>query len=182
MKKYNNSYDRWIWFDLEMTGLDENLCAIIQAAMIITDTELNEIASTEITIWQPQSLLLNMNPVVRKMHTENGLLKLVRSSAISIEDAQFNLMNILTAHVDYQKGYLAGSSVYIDRKFLAKYMPVIDNYLHYKILDVSSIKLLISAWGNVQIPKKFSQHLALSDLKDSIQDLKFFRARFFNKN
>lgn len=179
MKKINSLCDRWVWFDLEMTGLNEELCVIIQAAMIITDIELNEIASTEITIWQPQSQLLKMDPIVRKMHTKNGLLKLVRLSPISVETAQFNLMNILTTHVNYQKGYLAGSSIYTDRRFLAKYMPIIDNYLHYKVLDVSSIKLLMSAWGDIQIPKKFSQHLALADLKNSIEDLKFFKTKYF---
>ncbi len=171
--------ERLVWIDLEMTGLDEKTCVILQAAMIITDGNLNEIASIDATVWQPESALLNMVPIVKDMHTKNGLLKKVRSSELSLDEVEQQFMKILSEHVTYQKGYLAGNSIYMDRQFLSAHMPSIDSYLNYRQLDVSSIKILAQEWYKLKAPKKPSTHTALEDIKQSIEELKFFRDHCF---
>lgn len=171
--------ERWVWLDMEMTGLDENHCAIIQAAMVITDPGLNEIASTDIAIWQPESVLSNMVPVVRDMHTKNGLLRRVRASSTSLGEASDQLMSILSEHVAYKRGFLAGNSIYMDRKFLQRYMPAVENYVHYRQIDVSSIKIVCMEWYKQRAPKKPSTHTALEDIRQSIEELKYFKDNCF---
>lgn len=171
--------DRWVWLDLEMTGLDEKKCAILQAAMVITDGSLNEIVSTDIVIWQPESVLLEMTPVVKDMHTKNGLLRRVRSSGTSLFEAEKLLLSMLSEHVAYGKGFLAGNSIYTDRKFLQAYMPAIESYLNYRQIDVSSIKVVCYEWFKQRAPKKPSAHTALEDVKESIEELKYFRDNCF---
>lgn len=171
--------ERWVWIDLEMTGLNEDTCVILQAAMIITDSNLNEIASIDATIWQPEAALLNMVPVVKDMHTKNGLLKKVRSSELSLAEVEQQFMKVLSEHVAFQKGYLAGNSIYMDRNFLRRYMPSIDTYLNYRQLDVSSVKILANEWCKLKAPKKPSTHTALEDIKQSIEELKFFKTHCF---
>lgn len=176
-----NSYDRWVWCDLEMTGLDENSCVILQAAMVITDTNLKILSEIELPVWQPESVLATMIPIVKSMHTKNNLLDKVRASEYSLAEVEQKLMQVLTSHVPYQKGILAGNSIYMDRKFLDKYMPVFAGYLHYRQIDVSSIKLLSHAWYGAKgrPPKKVSSHTALQDIKDSIEELKFYKDNIF---
>lgn|SRR3989338_6209746 len=171
--------ERWVWIDLEMTGLDEKHCVILQAAMIITDSNLNEIACVDATIWQPESALASMSPIVKDMHTKNGLLKKVRVSDLSLEEVEQQFMGILSEHVAYQKGYLSGNSIYMDRLFLRKHMPSIESYLHYRQLDVSSIKILAQEWFKLKAPKKPSTHTALEDIRQSIEELKFFKDHCF---
>jgi oligoribonuclease len=171
--------ERWVWLDLEMTGLDENKCAILQAAMVITDSSLNEISATDVVIWQPESILLDMIPIVKDMHTKNGLLKKVRASTTSIAEAEAQLMTVLSQHVPYKKGILAGNSIYMDRKFLQRYMPSIESYVHYRQIDVSSVKILCFEWYKQKAPKKPSSHTALEDIRESIEELKFFRDHCF---
>ncbi|MES2504326.1 MAG: oligoribonuclease [Myxococcota bacterium] len=178
-KTRNLNPQRLVWIDLEMTGLDENTCAIVQAAMVITDLQLNEIASIDMTIWQPDSVLAGMVPFVKNMHTHNGLLKKVRASEVSLQDAERKLMEVLTQHVVYQRGFLAGNSIYMDRLFLRKYMPALEGYLHYRQVDVSSIKILCQEWLKTQAPKKESTHTALDDIQQSIEELKYFRNNCF---
>lgn len=171
--------ERWVWIDLEMTGLDEKNCVILQVAMIITDNTLHEIACIDATIWQPEAALANMTPVVKDMHTKNGLLKKVRSSELSLEEVEQQFMKILSEHVAYQRGYLAGNSIYMDRLFLNAHMPSITSYLHYRQLDVSTIKILAQEWYKLKAPKKTSTHTALEDIRQSIEELKFFKDHCF---
>ena len=168
-----------IWIDLEMTGLDEKVCSILQVAMVITDIKLNEVANIDIAIWQPESVIANMAPVVKIMHTNNGLLKQVRASNVSLLEAEKKLMNILNKHVTYQKGYLSGNSIYVDRRFLRKYMPTFEGYLHYRQLDISAIKILCQEWYNAKIPAKESAHTALEDVRQSIEELKYLKMCYF---
>ena len=172
----------WVWMDLEMTGLDEKTCVILQVAMIITDSHLHEIAKMDLTIWQPESALAQMSPVVRSMHTQNGVLKKVRSSEISLEEAEEQLMGLLSEHVAYQKGYLAGNSIYMDRQFLRAYMPSIASYLHYRQIDISTIKLLAQSWLKLKAPKKTSTHTALDDIHQSIEELKYLKDHCFKSS
>jgi oligoribonuclease len=173
--------DRWVWLDLEMTGLDENSCAILQVAMIITDPYLRVLAEIDLPIWQPESILSSMIPVVRSMHTKNNLLDRVRTSEHSLEQAEWELMTILTQHVGYKKGVLAGNSIYVDRRFLRRYMPTFEGYLHYRQIDVSSLKLLAQAWFSTKgkAPKKPSSHTALEDIRESIEELSFYKQHIF---
>jgi oligoribonuclease len=169
---------RWVWMDLEMTGLDDKTCTIVQIATIITDEELNEIASDDIVIWQPESALETMSPFVRKMHTDNGLLDRVRASDVSLEDAERKTMEMLMAHVPFRRGILAGNSIWQDRRFLLRYMPLLEASLHYRQIDVSTLKVMCGAWwGNKGLPPpKKSSHTALEDIRASIDELKYYRA------
>jgi oligoribonuclease len=174
-------YDRWVWLDLEMTGLDEKSCAILQVAMVITDPNLKVLAEIDLPIWQPESILSTMIPIVRSMHTKNGLLERVRTSEHSVPQAEFEIMKILTQYVGYKKGVLAGNSIYVDRRFLQVHMPTFEGYLHYRQIDVSSIKLVAQAWYGQKgkAPKKPSSHTALLDIKDSIGEISYYRQNIF---
>ena len=173
--------DKWVWIDLEMTGLNESRCTILQAAMIITDPAFNEIATEEVTIWQPEAVISEIGPFVRDMHTKNGLLKKVRSSQKTIEDAESQLLSTLSQFVPYRKGILVGNSIYMDRRFLARYMPAFEGYLHYRQIDVSSIKIVCQEWYREE-PKHMkppSSHTALEDIRESISELKHYKSKFF---
>lgn len=175
------SYDRWVWLDLEMTGLDESTCVILQVAMIITDPHLRVLAEIDLPIWQPESALSSMIPIVRSMHTKNSLLDRVRTSDHSLQQAEAELMRVLTQHVEYHKGVLAGNSIYVDRRFLQRYMPTFEGYLHYRQIDVSSVKLLSQAWFGARgkAPKRPSSHTALEDIRESIEELSYYKQHIF---
>lgn len=169
--------ERWVWMDLEMTGLDDKTCTIIQIATIITDKHLTELAQRDIVVWQPDSVLETMAPVVRKMHTGNGLLERIRKSDTSLEEAESAVLAMLAEHVPYRRGVLAGNSIWQDRRFLLRYMPLLEKYLHYRMIDVSALKVLCTAWYGAAgtPPKKKATHDALDDIRDSISELKFYR-------
>ncbi|MCA9508490.1 MAG: oligoribonuclease [Myxococcales bacterium] len=175
------SYDRWVWVDLEMTGLDDESCVILQAAMIITDPHFKVLCEVDIPIWQPESALSTMIPIVKSMHTKNNLLERVRTSQYSLMQAEQELMSHLVRHVGYQKGILAGNSMYVDRRFLRRYMPSFESFLHYRQIDVSSLKLISQAWYGAKgrPPKKANSHTALEDIRDSIEELKFYQQNIF---
>lgn len=177
----NEEYNRWVFVDLEMTGLDEKNCVIVQAAMVITDRALQELAVLDLPIWQPDAELDKMVPFVRDMHTKNGLLQRVRSSAVSVQEAEKQMLELLVQHVSYRKGILAGSSIHFDRRFLQKYMPTFEGYLHYRQIDVSSVKILCQEWFGPKgkSPKKNSTHTALRDIKDTIEELRFYKENCF---
>jgi oligoribonuclease len=172
---------RWVWVDLEMTGLDDEHCHIIEMAMIITDGSMNELAMLEQCIWQPESALETMSPFVRQMHTDNGLLARVRSSRTALAEAEQRAMEVLSAHVPYKKGVLAGNSIWQDRRFLLRHMPVFESYLHYRQVDVSTIKVLARQWygSKGECPDKPSSHTALEDIRASIAELRWYREHVF---
>ncbi len=176
-------YNRFVWLDLEMTGLNEATCVILQAAMVITDPQLRVLAEIDLPIWQPESALSAMIPVVRSMHTKNGLLDRVRTSEHSVEQAEIELLALLSRHVTFKQGVLAGNSIWVDRRFLKRYMPTFEGYLHYRQIDVSSIKLLSQAWfpQKGSAPKKPSAHTALEDVKESIDELMFYKQQIFRQ-
>ena len=169
--------DRWVWMDLEMTGLDDKTCTIIQIATIITDENFTEIAEQDVVIWHPESALETMSPFVRKMHTKNGLLDRVRKSETPLDEAAQKVVKLLAEHVPYRKGILAGNSIWQDRRFLLRYMPLLEQYLHYRMLDVSSFKIATTSWfGDKGIPPaKKTTHDALDDVRESIEELKFYK-------
>ena len=177
----NKDQEKWIWVDLEMTGLDPETCVIIEVAVIVTDSELNEEAQYEGVIWQPDERLEQMIPFVKQMHTANGLIQKVKKSQLQLEQAEDAILEMLKANVAEGKGLLAGNSVWQDRRFLTKYMPKVEAYLHYRQIDVSSLKVLANAWHpkDGSPPNKNSNHTALSDIRASMQELQFYRQRFF---
>ncbi len=170
-----------VWIDLEMTGLDVDNCVIVQLAMIITDRELKPVAKPlDIVIWQPDSVLESMEPFVRKMHESSGLLEKIRKSSVSAADAEKKTMKILTSNCGYRTAPLCGNSVGQDRLFLARYMPQLEGFLHYRNLDVSSVKLLGNWWYKCKYKKpETGKHTAMHDIEQSIAELKHYRAEIF---
>jgi oligoribonuclease len=171
----------WVWMDLEMTGLDDKSCTIIQIATIITDQYLRELDCLDIVVWQPESVLSTMSPFVRNMHTENGLLQRVRQSPYDMIEAERKTLDMIAQHVPFKKGILAGNSIWQDRRFLLRYMPHIENYLHYRMIDVSSLKTIVQSWypPEAQQPHRHAAHTALEDIRQSIEELQFYRRNIF---
>lgn len=170
-----------VWIDLEMTGLEPETCAIVEMAMILTDPELNELTKPlDICIWQPDSVLETMEPFVRKMHTKTGLLDKIRASTVSLKDAEQEALAVLSEHTNYRMSRLCGNSVWQDRRFLMKYMPRFEGYMHYRQVDVSTIKELAGWWYNTSHAKPdAAQHTALFDIQQSLEELKFYRGKIF---
>ena len=173
----DQSKDRLVWLDMEMTGLDPKTCVPVQVAMVVTDSELVVLDSVELTIWQPQAALHRMEPFVRKMHTQNGLIEAVKASEVSVADAEKKLMAMLSRWTAYREGVLCGNSIHTDRRFLEAYFPIVDGYLHYRMVDVSSIKELVRRWygGEANFTKGIGAHTALSDIQESIAELRHYR-------
>ncbi|MBK8010702.1 MAG: oligoribonuclease [Deltaproteobacteria bacterium] len=169
--------DLLVWLDMEMTGLDPEVCVPIEAAIVITSAELVELDAMETTIWQPDAVLDRMEPVVRRMHTENGLLERVRTATTSLGEAQKRMLAFLARWCKPQEGVLAGNSIHQDRRFLVRYFPAFDGYLHYRMVDVSTIKELVRRWyGPEALPQKMaSTHTALADVRHSIEELRHYR-------
>jgi oligoribonuclease len=171
----------FVWLDLEMTGLDPEDCAIIEVGVIITGPDLVPRAEIERAIWQPEEVLARMEPVVREMHTRNGLLERVRASTTSLRVAEREVTALVAEHCALGEGLLTGNSIHTDRRFLVRYMPMLERFLHYRMVDVSSLKVLARAWyPNLSEPRKgHSGHTALADLRASIAELSHYRANVF---
>jgi oligoribonuclease len=170
--------------DLEMTGLDPQVDVIVEIASLITDDELNVVAEgPDLVVHQPESVLETMEPVVKTMHTESGLLDAVRQSRTTLAEAGAATLAFIKQHVpDARSTPLCGNSIGTDRRFLAKYLPDIENYLHYRSVDVSSVKELAKRWypaASVSRPPKTGTHRALNDIRESVKELKFYRESFF---
>lgn len=170
--------------DLEMTGLDSSTDVIVEIASLITDDDLNIIAEgPDLVIHQPDSALANMDPVVVTMHTESGLLEAIRSSNTTLAQAGAATLAFIKQHIPQPRMVpLCGNSIGTDRRFLARYLPDIENYLHYRSVDVSSVKELAKRWyPNLSIsrPTKTGAHRALNDIRESVKELSFYRASLF---
>ncbi len=172
--------ERLIWMDLEMTGLDPEVDSIVQVAAIVTDIgRFEELDVVELPIWQPESRLEVMTPFVRQMHESSGLIKKVRESKTSLLDAERALMKLVAKWCGPQEGILAGNSIWQDRRFLARYMPALEGYLHFRQVDVTSFKILMKAWlGEKASFPKAKSHTALEDVRASIAELRFYKDRF----
>jgi len=171
--------DRIVWIDCEMTGLDFVNDLLVEVACIVTDSDLNELdEGFEAVIKVPQEKLETMDPVVTNMHTASGLIYDIQHG-VTLEEAEQQLFDYITSHVPESfKAPLAGSSVYVDRIFLRRDMPRVDSYLHYRIIDVSSIKELARRWYSRTYyanPLKTGNHRALGDTRDSINELKYYQ-------
>jgi oligoribonuclease len=172
--------------DLEMTGLDPATEVIVEIATLITDDELNVIAEgPDLVIHQPESLLAAMDPFVVEMHTTSGLLTAIRKSTITLEQAGAQTLEFIKQHISEPRTIpLCGNSIGTDRRFLSKYLPEIENYLHYRSVDVSTIKELVKRWYpglEIARPTKAGAHRALDDVIESIRELKFYRENVFKE-
>jgi oligoribonuclease len=170
--------------DLEMTGLDPSKHVIVEIATIITDDDLNIIATgPDLVIFQPEEALATMDEVVVGMHTRSGLLKAIRSSTITHDEARDQTLAFIKEHVTEAKTVpLCGNSIGTDRRFLAAWMPEIDEYLHYRSVDVSTIKELAKRWYPEQTrnaPRKAGGHRAHDDITESIAELHYYRSAVF---
>ena len=177
-----SKHDRLVWLDLEMTGLDADDHVIIEIATIITDGDLNVLATgPSLVIHQPDEELDKMDDWCVKHHGESGLTKRVRDSDISNQQAERETLAFIKEHVTKGKAPLCGNSIWQDRRFLAKHMPELEAYLHYRIVDVSSIKELVRRWypATMQASIKRASHRALDDIKESINELKYYREHIF---
>ncbi|MDQ6967325.1 MAG: oligoribonuclease [Mariprofundaceae bacterium] len=176
--------DYLVWMDLEMTGLDPNIDTILEIATIITDGQLNIVTEgPNIVIHQPDSVLDAMGDWCKEHHGNSGLSERVRSSTVSMLDAEQQSLDFIKAYVPKGVSPLCGNSIHQDRRFLVPYMPTLEAYLHYRNIDVSTVKELIKRWHpDVEVPAKAGEHLALADVRESIAELKFYREKFFRTN
>ena len=170
---------RMVWIDLEMTGLDPQSDGIVEIAVIVTEADLTEIdEGLSIVIKPNDAPLAAMDDVVVAMHTASGLIEEIPQGT-TLSDAESRVLEYVTSHVpEPRKAPLAGSSVYVDRMFLARYMPDLDTHMHYRLVDVSSIKELTKRWyprAYFNTPEKTGNHRALADIRESIAELRYYR-------
>jgi oligoribonuclease len=175
--------DRLVWIDCEMTGLDLARDALIEIACLVTDGNLNVLdEGVDLVIKPPAEAVDQMVPVVREMHTTSGLIDEL-ASGVTLAEAQEQVLGYVRGLVqDARRVPLCGNSIATDRAFLARDMPELDAFLHYRMVDVSSIKELARRWyprAYFASPKKVGGHRALADIRESIQELRYYRAAIF---
>ncbi|QEO15782.1 oligoribonuclease [Agromyces intestinalis] len=175
--------DRLVWIDCEMTGLDLEVDELVEIAVIITDYDLRPVdEGLNIVIKPGASALESMNDFVRQMHTDSGLIHEI-PDGVSVADAEYQVLEYVLRHIpESQRAPLAGNSIGTDRAFLAKYMPRLDGHLHYRNVDVSSIKELAKRWFPrvyINAPAKNGGHRALADILESIRELQYYRRAAF---
>lgn len=176
----DRTQDRIVWVDCEMTGLDLDRDALVEIAVIVTEADLTEIDEGISLVIRPEriALLDSMEDVVTDMHTSSGLLSEI-PHGVSLAEAEAAVLQYVKSHVpEARRAPLAGSSVYVDRGFLARDMPALDQHLHYRLIDVSTIKELSRRWyprTYFNAPEKKGNHRALGDIRESIAELRYYR-------
>lgn len=170
-----------IWMDLEMTGLDPEREVIIEMATIVTDGDLNVLAEGPVfAIATPEDKLAAMDDWNQTHHAASGLLDRVRKSNVSALEAEAQTLAFIEGYAERNTAPLCGNSIWQDRRFLARYMPALEGYLHYRIIDVSSIKELARRWRPELVTafSKQNAHTALADIRESIAELRHYRDHF----
>jgi oligoribonuclease len=173
-----------VWMDLEMTGLDPARNVIVEIATLVTDDQLEIVAEgPDLVVHQPAEALAAMEDVVREMHTRSGLLRAIEASTVTLADAGAATLDFIKAHVPAPRSVpLCGNSIGTDRRFLAIYLPEVEGYLHYRCVDVSTLKELALRWAPDVVenaPKKESTHRALDDIRESVNELRWYREHLF---
>src|SRR5262245_56653103 len=173
-----------VWMDLEMTGLDHTADVIVEIATLVTDDELEVVAEgPDIVVHHPEDVLMRMDPFVVDMHTRSGLLDQIHASTATLEEAGRLTLAFIKEHVSEPRTVpLCGNSIGTDRRFLAAYLPDIEEYLHYRSVDVSSIKELVRRWYPDVLAQrgwKAGTHRALDDIRESLAELRMYRELVF---
>lgn len=173
-----------VWVDLEMTGLDPERDVVLEIATVVTDANLQRVAEgPNLVIAQPEDVLARMEPVVAAMHAKSGLTEAVRREGISLADAQRRTLQFVRQHVSQARvAPLAGNSVHADRMFLRRHLPELEGWLHYRNVDVSTVKELARRWHPAvyqAAPVKSGGHRALADIRESIAELRYYRHSLF---
>ncbi len=173
-----------VWMDLEMTGLDHTSDVIVEIATLITDDDLNIIAEgPDLVVHATDEQLADMDPFVVNMHTKSGLLDQITASTITLEAAGAETLAFIKEHVPEERSVpLCGNSIGTDRRFLAAYLPEIEEYLHYRSIDVSSVKELVKRWYpdlDANRPRGQGSHRALDDIRESVRELVYYRENVF---
>jgi oligoribonuclease len=170
-----------VWLDMEMTGLDPDADRIIEAAIVITDSQLNVVAEAPVlVVHQPDEVLAAMDEWNKSTHARSGLIEKVKSSVLTGAAVEDRLLAFLAQHVPGKTSPMCGNSICQDRRFLARHMPRLEAYFHYRNLDVSTLKELARRW-KPDIAKglsKHGKHEALADIYESIEELKYYRENF----
>ena len=176
--------DRLVWMDLEMTGLDPTRDVVLEIAALVTDSELEPLdEGIDLVINQPDAVLTTMAPVVVEMHTKSGLTDAVRAATLTLAEAEQQVLTWLKTLVpEPNRAPLCGNSIGTDRSFLVRHMPELDAWMHYRMVDVSSIKELARRWyphAYGGAPAKAGGHRALADVTESIAELRYYRSTIF---
>jgi oligoribonuclease len=176
--------DVLVWLDMEMTGLDPDRERIIEVATIITDGQLTEVATgPELVIHQSDEILAAMDDWNKSHHGASGLIERVKASTVSDADAEAQTIAFINQHVSTKdRPVLAGNSIHQDRRFIRRYMPALEKRLHYRMVDVSTIKELARRWYPQIVakqPAKKETHRALDDIRESIEELRFYKQQLF---
>jgi len=176
--------DRLVWIDCEMTGLDLGADLLVEVAALVTDSELNVLGDgVDVVIGATSEQLERMPEVVRDMHASSGLTDAVLASTVTLQDAEQQVLAYVKQHVpEPNKAPLCGNSIATDRGFLARDMSELDSWLHYRMVDVSSVKELARRWyprAYYNAPQKGGGHRALADIRESVQELKYYRSVVF---
>lgn len=172
------NHDNLVWLDMEMTGLNPIENVVLEVAVVITDSELNVLAeSASYAIIQPAEELAKMDKWNVNTHTKSGLLERITSSGVALADAEKDLLKLIKKYVHKASSPLCGNTIHQDRKFIVRYMPELEEYLHYRNIDVSTIKELARRWYPkiAEGFKKHNKHEALADIHESIEELKYYR-------
>lgn len=175
--------DRLVWIDLEMTGLDVRRHVIVEIAVLVTDAALTPLDDgLDLVVHQPESALAEMDDFVRAMHTRSDLLTEIASSTLSLDAAGAHALEYVRSHVATERSApVCGNSIGVDRRFLDAQLPDLDGALHYRSIDVSTLKELCRRWAPAvyrKRPAKLETHRALADVRDSIAELAFYREHF----
>jgi oligoribonuclease len=174
---------RLVWIDCEMTGLDLRTDALVEIAVLVTDSDLNILGDgVDVVIKPPDAALAGMLPIVKEMHEASGLINEI-PHGLTLAEAESKVMDYVREYVpEPRRAPLAGSSVYTDRGFISRDLPTLDDHLHYRLVDVSTIKELSRRWyprAYYNAPEKHGGHRALADIKDSIAELRYYREAVF---
>ena len=172
--------------DLEMTGLDPARDVIVEIATLVTDDQLEIVAEgPDLVLGAPAEALAGMEEVVRTMHTTSGLLEAIAASTVTLEDAGRQTLEFICAHAPEPRTVpLCGNSIGTDRRFLAAHLPAIENHLHYRSVDVSTVKELAKRWYPKEVahaPRKSGGHRAMDDIRESVAELRYYRDTIFKK-
>lgn len=173
-----------VWMDLEMTGLDPTRHVIVEIATLITDDDLEIVAEgPDLVVWQPAEALAGMDDYVRSMHKKSGLLKDIEQSTVTLAEAGDATLEFIKQHVTEPRSVpLCGNSIGTDRRFLTSHLPAIEEYLHYRSVDVSTVKELARRWYPEAVkgaPEKAGGHRALDDIRESVAELRWYREQIF---